>query len=114
MPTLRDPIDETKKDRIVATLRAFGRPTNKGALAEAINSSQGYIREFKTYEDISVNDAGGVIRHYHAEGYSHEKGDPPVVLQREPRSQSHTSFEKGTFQSTGKRQGGMLEMWFDS
>lgn len=89
-----NPAEETKKDRIVATFRAFGTSVNKGALAEAANSSRGYIREFKPYEDISVNDDGGVIRHYHAEGYSHEEGDPPVVLQREPRSQSNTVCKK--------------------
>lgn len=89
-----NPQEETKKDRIVATLRAFGVPANKAALAEATNSSHGYMREFKAYEDISVNDHGGVTRHYNAEGYSHEKGDPPVVLQREPRRKSRTLSKK--------------------
>lgn len=89
-----NPEQETKKDRIVATFRAFGTPIKNGALAEAANSSHGYVREFKSYEDITVNDDGGVIRHYHAEGYSHEDGDPPVVLQREPRSRSRKLSKK--------------------
>lgn len=89
-----DPQEETKKDRIAATLRAFGSPVDKRALIEAVNSSRGYASEFKVYADISLGDAGQVTRHYHSEEYSHEKGDPPVVLQREPRSRSDTISKK--------------------
>jgi hypothetical protein len=89
-----NPQEETKKDRIVATLRAFGSPVDKRALIEVINSSRGYTREFNVYADISVGDAGQVTRYYHSEEYSHERGDPPVVLQREPRSRSRTISKK--------------------
>lgn len=79
-----EPAEITKKNRICVVKRGFGMETHGKALAEATNSSSSYISEFCTYPEITVSSSGAVTRRYRHEDY--DLGDPPVVLQREPRS----------------------------
>jgi len=77
------PDEVSKKDRICVLLQAFGTKTSTQALADAVGTSSNYISEFKAFDDITVSSSGGVTRHFDDE--AHERGDTPVVLQRERR-----------------------------
>lgn len=44
-----DPDAMTKKARIIAVKKAFGIHVNDGALADALDSSAGYVKEFRYY-----------------------------------------------------------------
>lgn len=99
-----NPEKESKKTRIASILNVFGTPVNKQAVADAVGGSRSYMNEFQVFEEVSMSDSGGVTMHYDSETYSHEEGDEPVVLQREPRNRSR-SMTKSTRSEVIQRDG---------
>jgi len=84
-----EPSEVSKKNRICTVMRAFGLDVNNEALAKATGASRSYISEFGASAEITVSSNGVVTRHFQHEDFS--PGDPPVILQREPRGGSSLS-----------------------
>lgn len=76
------PKDESKKDRICMLLYTFGTKVNKGTIREIVDSSYGYMKQFRVFDRITERPSGGETWEYRDELY--EKGEAPVVLQRKP------------------------------
>lgn len=75
-----DPSEETKKEKAAALYSAFGDELNRRAVTELLDMSWDYMKNFRACASIE----DGSFR-YTANGYTHEDGDSPVVLQRENR-----------------------------
>ncbi len=84
-----DPQSRKKKDQIGLIKSILGDNAEDKAIIEATGASRRYVKDFKAFAEVEINDSKLGRRSYSSEGF--QEGEPAVVLQRYQRQQNRMS-----------------------